>query len=304
MKSLLLFSFLSLSTFINAQSWISTGSTWTFYWSGMFEGRYHRWHYEKDTVINGRILQKITDKTYESFLTQNGPTNFLEVVRDNIYTFTKGDSVFLWKENQLSFLYDFGAQVGDIWTVSGTPINSFCDTVSRVQVVGIGTINLNGVNRRKLDLVPIDNGSYVYDGMAVEGIGMLTGDHFGFYPKISYCGDTTIDCCGGGNYFRCFSSDLLGTVQLQEFDCDYGISVGMNELSNIQFSIYPNPTSSLLYIVTPFSNGNERIEVINQLGIKQEIVIQKNQTAIDVSNLPMGIYFIKYQNEIRRFIKE
>jgi hypothetical protein len=66
------------------------------------------------------------------------------------------------------------------------------------------------------------------------------------------------------------------------------------------FTFYPNPVTSQLNInFNPLSNSD--IQIFNLLGYK--IIEVKNQSVTDVSNLPDGIYLLKVNDSIRKFVK-
>ena len=85
----------------------------------------------------------------------------------------------------------------------------------------------------------------------------------------------------------------------------------MGELSNM-FSLYPNPASTFFTIhhQADFADIQEvlKLEVYNSLGNE----IFKTETSdgkiVDISNLPVGVYFVKIFNkynktEIEQFVK-
>lgn len=74
---------------------------------------------------------------------------------------------------------------------------------------------------------------------------------------------------------------------------------------SIADKIYPNPVNSILHFNL---NNNSNISIIDILG---KVVLQKSilgfhnvTVALDVSSLPTGIYFIRIDNRIEKFLKE
>jgi hypothetical protein len=86
----------------------------------------------------------------------------------------------------------------------------------------------------------------------------------------------------------------------------YGITANATTIHpvihpNTSFSIVPNPVTTDLNIhfETP---ANFDIQIFNTLG---KLLIQtKNTSTVDVSELNSGIYFVKINNVIRKFVKE
>jgi len=87
--------------------------------------------------------------------------------------------------------------------------------------------------------------------------------------------------------------------------------VSLEEISQEQFSLYPNPTNNNITISLPrLSNDYNEIIILNVLG--QEVLKQKRsnslQETIDVSNLSAGFYSLELRGDIKKlvqsFIKE
>jgi|GEM_PF-3157441 len=90
-------------------------------------------------------------------------------------------------------------------------------------------------------------------------------------------------------------------------------TIGINESSlDNSFSIYPNPATNLITI--KFNASISLIEIKNELGqsIKKlnskQVPNGKNEMAIDISDLPVGIYFVQIQSNNstvnKKFIKQ
>ena len=80
--------------------------------------------------------------------------------------------------------------------------------------------------------------------------------------------------------------------------------LSVNDNTDIQFSIYPNPTSSYITISTSIIDFN--VTVYNAIGQRINILELQNNK-LDVSQFTDGIYFIKIENDyggvIKKFIK-
>lgn len=71
------------------------------------------------------------------------------------------------------------------------------------------------------------------------------------------------------------------------------------EPENLNLSISPNPAGDFIHISN--INYGENIEIYNLLGIKQFGTNYKGQ--IDISNLPIGVYYLKVGNQTAKFVK-
>jgi hypothetical protein len=76
---------------------------------------------------------------------------------------------------------------------------------------------------------------------------------------------------------------------------------------NTTFIIYPNPVNDRLYIET--QTLTQIVEVYDIFGrLQQQSAVSGQQSAIDVSDLNSGIYFVKVMTEngeiVKKFVKE
>jgi hypothetical protein len=82
-------------------------------------------------------------------------------------------------------------------------------------------------------------------------------------------------------------------------------SVDIRETENeISLAVYPNPVNRYLIIETFTETTETELLILNLLG--EEVLKTKtenNRTAIDVSSLLSGVYFMRLGNTIRKFHK-
>ncbi len=221
MKTLILFLvvFLNFSAF--GQVWGRSGATWH-YEFGMFFNALATLEYEGDTTINGFNCQKIAVKEQEVYPQQNGTTVLGQENNYSEFTRFSGDSVFWYADNQFFLLYDFGASPGDSWIIHEAPVSQFaCDTVSIVEVVNAGTVNINGETLRYIDLLPVQGGLGL-EGRAIEGMGLVESSSlFGekLFPMQRNC-DSTIVVDFFFQTFNCYQDDNLGLYNVSGQPCD------------------------------------------------------------------------------------
>jgi hypothetical protein len=92
--------------------------------------------------------------------------------------------------------------------------------------------------------------------------------------------------------FRFYKSNISGKISLTTND----------DLLTKSFEakIYPNPTKNYLIIETDLVNENAQISLINILGstiLNQTMTKSNNETKLELSNIQLGIYFVKIQTE-------
>jgi len=75
------------------------------------------------------------------------------------------------------------------------------------------------------------------------------------------------------------------------------VVIGVDNKTTSNFTIYPNPTSEFLNVVSP---NRTPIFVMNQVG--QRVYEDYAPTTINLSNFEDGIYFIQTSNDVQKFV--
>ncbi len=83
-------------------------------------------------------------------------------------------------------------------------------------------------------------------------------------------------------------------------------NVGINEAGyETEFSIYPNPVNSELIVTTPEMQQRKQVTLFDACGRHiNNWQLTGNKTSIPVSSLATGVYFLKVDNIVRKFIKQ
>ena len=91
--------------------------------------------------------------------------------------------------------------------------------------------------------------------------------------------------------FRCFQDDSL-TVNPNNEDCEYLLNnVGMTELNDEGYMLFPNPATNFITLVAPFEENE--VTIYNAMG--NLVLTTKTSKRIEEIplNLPSGTYFLK-----------
>lgn len=79
--------------------------------------------------------------------------------------------------------------------------------------------------------------------------------------------------------------------------------VGISEVDEINFTLYPNPTTDNILISSSLTEGE-----INMYDVRGSIVathqVMNTITAINVSQLSAGVYYVRIGNSTKRFVKQ
>jgi len=204
---------------------------------------------------------------------------------------------FVPRNSQNEFLlYDFSAQAGD--TILNVYIEGFSGFFELhdlyVEPDAVDSILINGNYRKKIHF---DAGDWI------EGIGNSQGLFLEPWPNIS---DYMVDLyCMSTNDTTLFPGYFVG-------DCELPVGVKEMENSNLLLSIYPNPCINEFYMELMKSNRDDlnNIIVVNSFGqkISPAFKIENNTIRIEMESYPPGIYFIRFSNNekvfVRKLIKE
>ena len=309
-KFLFLLSFGLMSLCINAQVWVDSGAVWHYDYSNLSTGGYVKYVYEKDTLILNKVCQKISKSTMDFYFDINGILHYWgETKWGSNYTYVSGDTVFYYRDNQFFVMYNFGASVGDTWIVSTTNEYGFCNDTSSVEVTETGTMLINGISLRYINLRPTPNSLVGLKGKYVERIGCIsTGidDLQTLFPSEYQCDSFPYEEEFPLYQFRCFEDQSFPLYNVANEDCEALFEhVGIQQTNNIQFNCYPNPTEGIININTSIAE-NYTIDLYTIQGsFIQSYNNNLKTSTIDISKLPTGIYLLKIRiSETKHLVKK
>lgn len=129
--------------------------------------------------------------------------------------------------------------------------------------------------------------------------------HFGLQETLPYNGGYVYVIFAptvGGTYNQPMTisgQDLTATVTLK------GAATAVETFENAKFALYPNPAGEVLHVNFENNTYPENIEIFDVCGRKMMTYsVINNHNEINISNLNSGIYFIKADNSIQKFIKK
>ena len=219
------------------------------------------------------------------------------------YVYERDGKLYWWNKTleEFTVLYDFGAEVGDSWTIKvGTEsLTMHVDAVEEIEYEG-----------RTYRMLRVSDPEDLFSGDIVCGIGHLTS----FFPeRLMNTGDGL-----RVEGLRCYWVENELVFKYGDEDCDaiysevHGVEEDGPSTSSGAFAVYPNPTNSVLTIhhsslttsnASHFSIHHSSFRITNLMGqtLMTGQITDENQQ-IDVSILPQGMYFITFAGETRKFV--
>ena len=304
---LLILSFLT-SFYSSAQSWVKEDAVWHYDYYVTGSG-FYTIELSNDTLILGKNCNKYVTKKHQ-FFSQPGGVYLQGPVIDlpSRYTHTSGDTVFYYENNQFYTLFNFGASIGDQWTIND--VAQFpeieCNALSIVEVIDTDNIDINGTNRRAILLKTLDGSSVGINGWVVENVGPLGSQYL--FPTPNSCSDSQTVCFEQYS-FKCFQDSRINLYNPSGVDCEYLLThLGIAEDNNQDFQVFPNPTTDVVNIL--FNKvGTHLMTLTDHSG---KVILEKSlsnvKEEIDMTQLPSGIYTIRIENvnnevRIERIVK-
>ena len=167
--------------------------------------------------------------------------------------------------------------------------------------------NIDTVGSNTLD-VTIYNGDSVFINYPIVVVTNSTGDtianidnlffFFGQLPgdTVAHTLPTSVDSIPAGFTGTVYLDDPTDTLPACAFSYPMTCSVGINELaSNISFSIYPNPASTIINLdLSELNNSTTTVRMYDITGKTVRIISTTEKTlSMDRGDLRSGIYFVQ-----------
>jgi len=256
----------------------------------------------KDTVLDGVLAKELS-------CTQWINGQFQDFPNLNKYVYSGSDSVWYYVDNQWELLFNFGAQPGDTIAskVAYFDIFNGCIGPDSGQVWNFAY---------RIDSVAIEQiGGWPLRVQYVSSICPVSGDSCWLIQKIverigvidaSYWWGQGGVCILGGfpGYLRCYADDLVQYKgSIGNTPCDY---VSINEISDYNFAIFPNPTTGILNFSFLPLFSNLGYTVLDGLGhniVEGRLMAGDTFFELNLESAPPGIFYIKFmfENQIKTF---
>ena len=261
------------------------------------------WYYEihgDDGTITYQHLQCVGDTTINEERPKIIVRSNTHYDRDTIsevtheYVYEENGVVYWWNKTlgKFTVLYDFGAEVGDEWTIEVE--NETITT--RVYETEIQYIN--GIPYKRLTIIDSNDD---FSGSLLSSIGHQTS----FFPERLMTRGKGYRVEG----LRCYWLDDELIYKLGDEDCDAIYDEwhhGLDETTDdAVFAVYPNPANGVLFVETQSiaSLPAPTYRITNLMG---QTLLQGNITAdcqqINIEPLPAGMYFITVGETAQKFV--
>ncbi len=187
------------------------------------------------------------------------------------------------------------------------------------QNLEVGSSNIYDVNGNLINNIPFEGNLWTWDGLNSSG-NLTAGGQYVIQLQAIFSNGDTVDLCQNITVLynnetgeNCLNADSTNLIFPSQFDSElmYNASfpsnesfceswtVGLNESSNFDLNIFPNPSSD--FINVNFKNNNQNLAIslfdLNGKMLFQQNSFNRTSEKIDVSNLEKGIYYLQIQSE-------
>ena len=239
-----------------------------------------------DTTIDGKRAKVIVKS---NTLYDKGPIT--ETTRE--YICDENGIVYWWNKelHEFTTLYNFTAEVGDQWEIK-VGNESLTMLVDAVDI-----IEYEGKSFRKL---VVSDANDIFSGDIICGIGHTTS----FFPEKLMQ--------KGRNYrvqgMRCFWVEGKLLIAFGNDDCDAiyneihynNVVINNNDLTNN--TVYPNPADDFIIVSVNQPTNYTISDIFGKIILRG--VIKPDNQQIDISDISCGMYFIKTDGLLEKFIKK
>lgn len=295
---------LALAASAQSSGFAPIGSEWYYEYQDMYRRGYVHIEAVSDTLIDDVKCTKLvkTIHGYDGFLNYGLFSEFI----GNEYVTQVNDSVRIYRNGAFHLLFDFGASVGDTWTLIGD--NTCEQSYGLAHVVAVGTDTISG-NVLKYVMILDDQGSSwgycpiahpfgepLYPVKIVEKIGPI-GSYLLPSQRCMY------DESEGGS-LRCYIDDDLGYNNFSPYHINCGYIndqyQSIDDIEEYQLLIYPNPCDDHVQIII---NEEVSADVFLYDSNGKEVCRFSNvdkRLDIDMTKLNSGIYYLRVLDDKQR----
>jgi hypothetical protein len=179
---------------------------------------------------------------------------------------------------------------------SGTEI----DSITTATTTGSQTIPLNFS-------VPAGTG-YILQS---PGSSAFWRDNTATYPLtllgvLSITGNT--NASHAAYYYYYYNWQIVTSCLSPRTEVNWGVCTGINEMSQANFEVYPNPNNGSFDIkLNDQSIQNATLSISNMLGqtlLEKKVINNTSTIHIDAANLKQGVYFVKVQTGNASYVRK
>jgi len=320
--------FLLNNELLQAQNWPQPGATWEYCTLTMTLPQHLQNGSLAYSYIGDTILQDVEYAVISLTFINSSPIPNGSLSEYDLYVRTSNDTIFRYITGSEHILFVNGLEIGDSFNTFRTSTNDYqeysCQELMNLEVIDIVETVVSGSTLRYVYMVDTEfaniyeTSDWVNNG---EGMYHLFIENVGFGGKLTYSSSATasdfaysFSLAGSGS---CWLSTDGSDYTLNKYwdnatllDFNQCLSVAVDEIPEAQLSIYPNPSSDVVYLQLKQTANHPIIYAVFDLSgriVKNGTITNTTQPVVDVRNLSSGSYVIQIQtndqSNISRLVK-
>lgn len=213
----------------------------------------------------------------------------LNVVKTHEYVYSDNGIVYWWDKLSESYttLYNFNANVGDEWTIS---------VGNQSITMHVDVVNYNEYNGTAYRIMTVSDEQEIFGGQIICGIGHTKS----FFPEKLLSKNRSYRVDG----MRCYWVDGEPIIQFGDVNCDeiYEEHHQTTPTSDKEITVYPNPADDFIIVSVNQPTNYTISDIFGKIILRG--VIKPDNQQIDISDISCGMYFIKTEDLLEKFIKK
>jgi len=286
-----------------SQIWPETDTYWVYKYTNNAGLTYQFLNVVGDTIIGNHTAKVIEQTDFEYLVDPDTGDRFLissEVKDDMILILNNNDSIYFRFLEEWRFLFDFNAEAGDEYELSGID-STICFQSStqeefnlpiyeNVKIKQVDTFDFVGDQVEEMIFEETD-----FWNFGSKGVFRQVGPRENFLPKPMCFPTNYFLATDGLNCYYSPSTGVLFVDELNEDVCEEMQTVHTEEMQGDKrgFSmirVFPNPAGSYLRLESKGQKIKE-VEIYDSSGILCESFMQSNND-VDIKGLNPGLYFM------------
>jgi len=322
-KSICMFVLLFLlnNEILQAQNWPQPGATWEYCTLTMTLPQHLQHGSLAYSYLGDTILQEVEYAVISLTFVNSSPVPNGSLSEYDLYVRTSNDTIYRYVAGAEYIIFVNGLEIGDTFTTFRTALDDYqnysCQELMNLEVFSVVESIVSGNTLRYVYMLDADfaniyeGADWVNDG---EGMYHLFIENVGFGGKLASFGTASDFAYSFGLAFSgsCSLSTDGSDYTLNKYwdnttllDFNQCLSVAVNEIPEALFSIYPNPSSDVVYLqLKQTANHPMNYAVYDLSGriVKNGTITNTTQPVVDVRNLSSGSYVIQIQTNDQSYI--
>jgi len=256
-----------------------------------------KWHFQETFFFNGNIDVITTESIGDTVINdiscriiKKSKSSCDVPLSNNFYLSQEDNKISLYDPERDAFdmVIDFDADIGDSWSFYHSYALFAEEKIVEVNVDSISYFFINPDDSLRIQHVTLTNVFHDHSihTKIIEKLG---------FEKALLPYDFTTLCDSNYERIRCYEDSNIGLVIFDSVECNFISTAIEDKLISSDLEIFPNPTSNILH----FKTKELQLESVQIFSLEGKLMSEYllEQSAVDMSYLDRGLYFLKIKTD-------